>query len=261
MKTLKDYEYFRTKLGVQYWGKWEKVLPLIKTKIDLLYVDPPYNFLTGGQKGFYNRDKETIMQKLKRTFGHRFNPDKFLQAIIDQQNQKGFLINMYIWTNKQLIPKYLNWCLDNKMTFNILGWNKQNCPPLWKNNYMPDTEYVLFFRKKGAYFNSNFKDPKIYKKFISTTVNTNRGKFDHPTPKPEKVIKNHILVSTPAGGVVLDTHSGSGTTGTVCEKLGLRWICIDKEKNYCEMTKNRINKITKIERQNKIIKSDIIKLF
>lgn len=255
MKRLKDYEYFRTANGVLYHGDCLKILPLIKTKIDLIYTDPPYYFLAGGEKGFYNRDKETIMDKLKRTFGHKFKPEDFLKTIIDQQNERNFTTNLYIWTNKQLIPKYLNWAIENKLSFNILTWHKQNCPPLWKNNYVPDTEYCLFFREKGAYFNSTFKDINIYRKWVATTVNTNRGEFDHPTPKPEKVIYNHIKVSTPAGGTVADLYGGSGTTAAVCEKLGLRWILFEKEKKYCEMTKNRINKIKKIKYKNKTIET------
>ena len=50
MKQLKDYEYFRTDLGVLYKGDCLEILPLINSEInnknidtiDLVLADPPY---------------------------------------------------------------------------------------------------------------------------------------------------------------------------------------------------------------------------
>lgn len=219
---------------MHYKGDNAKIIPLIKEKIHLLYTDPPYYFLAGGKKGFYQRNDKTIMDKLDESFGHTFDPGPFLLQLDKFIDDTEFIPNIYFWTNKQLIPQYLNWAIDHGFSFNILGWVKQNCPPLWKNNYLPDTEYCLFFRKKGAYFNSTYKNISTYRKWQFTTVNTNRGMFDHPTPKPEKVCVNHIRISAKPGHVVLDPFAGSGTTGLICEKLGINYILIEKEKKYCD---------------------------
>ena len=43
MKTLKDYEYYRTDLGVLYCGDCLEILPLIPdNSVDLVLTDPPY---------------------------------------------------------------------------------------------------------------------------------------------------------------------------------------------------------------------------
>lgn len=43
------------------------------------------------------------------------------------------------------------------------------------------------------------------------------------------------------GGFQLAAHwCGSGTTGVACENLNRHWICIEKELEYCEIAKKRI---------------------
>jgi adenine-specific DNA-methyltransferase len=44
------------------------------------------------------------------------------------------------------------------------------------------------------------------------------------TPKPEKLIKRILELSTLPGDLVLDSFAGSGTTGAVAHKMGRRWI-------------------------------------
>ena len=64
---------------------------------------------------------------------------------------------------------------------------------------------------------------------------------NHPTVKPLKLIEYLCnLTKTPTGGTVLDLFAGSGTTGIACEKLGRKWILIEKEKEYCEISAKRI---------------------
>ena len=63
----------------------------------------------------------------------------------------------------------------------------------------------------------------------------------HPTVKPLKLMEYLCnLTKTPTGGTVLDLFAGSGTTGIACEKLGRKWILIEKEKEYCELSDKRI---------------------
>ncbi|HDY87416.1 MAG TPA: site-specific DNA-methyltransferase [bacterium] len=235
---IEKYRYYKNPNGTLYCSENKNVVPYIKEKIDLMYADPPYNFNAGGGKGFYRRPgKRTIIQKLKDSFGHKFNPKEFFDLTDSIPKFKPW--NIYVWTNKKLMPVYLNWALKNKMNFNILTWHKMNCPPLWKNNYLPDTEYLLFFRKKGAYFDSTLNIDK-YRKYWITTVNT-LNKFNHPCPKPLDITLAPIEISCPPGGLVCDPYSGTGTTIVACERLGRRWISIERTKEYCETQAKRID--------------------
>jgi tRNA G10 N-methylase Trm11 len=63
----------------------------------------------------------------------------------------------------------------------------------------------------------------------------------HPTVKPIKLMEYLCtLTRTPTGGVVLDPFMGSGTTGVACVNTGRDFIGIEKEADYFEIAKRRI---------------------
>ena len=47
------------------------------------------------------------------------------------------------------------------------------------------------------------------------------------TPKPERLLLRIIEIATNPGDIVLDSFSGSGTTGAVAHKMGRRWIMVE----------------------------------
>jgi adenine-specific DNA-methyltransferase len=47
------------------------------------------------------------------------------------------------------------------------------------------------------------------------------------TPKPERLLKQILHISTNPGDLVLDSFAGSGTTGAVAHKMGRRWIMVE----------------------------------
>lgn len=47
------------------------------------------------------------------------------------------------------------------------------------------------------------------------------------TPKPERLLKRVLELSSLPGDIVLDSFSGSGTTGAVAHKMGRRWIMVE----------------------------------
>lgn len=47
------------------------------------------------------------------------------------------------------------------------------------------------------------------------------------TPKPERLLKRILELSTLKGDIVLDSFAGSGTTGAVAHKMGRRWIMVE----------------------------------
>jgi len=65
----------------------------------------------------------------------------------------------------------------------------------------------------------------------------------HPTQKPVALFEYFIKTYTNENEIVLDNVSGSGTTAVAAENLNRRWICIEKELKYCEITKERLDRI------------------
>lgn len=62
----------------------------------------------------------------------------------------------------------------------------------------------------------------------------------HPTVKPIKLMEYLCRLVCPPGGTVLDPFMGSGTTGCAAAKLGFNFIGIEREQEYIEIAKKRI---------------------
>jgi modification methylase len=69
------------------------------------------------------------------------------------------------------------------------------------------------------------------------------GRKAHSTQKPEALLYRIILASSNPGDVVLDPFFGSGTTGAVAKKLGRRWIGVERDAEYVELARRRIDAI------------------
>lgn len=63
---------------------------------------------------------------------------------------------------------------------------------------------------------------------------------EHTASYPEKLVELCILMGCPAGGVVCDIFSGSGTTGLVAARLGREFIGIELNPDYIRMAERRI---------------------
>jgi site-specific DNA-methyltransferase (adenine-specific) len=66
----------------------------------------------------------------------------------------------------------------------------------------------------------------------------------HPTVKPTELMKYLIRLVTPKGGVVLDPFMGSGSTGKAAVREGMEFIGIEREEEYYEIAKQRIENET-----------------
>ena len=66
------------------------------------------------------------------------------------------------------------------------------------------------------------------------------GRKAHPTQKPEALLHRILIATTNPGDVVLDPFFGTGTTGAVAERLGRRWIGIERERDYVLAAEDRI---------------------
>jgi site-specific DNA-methyltransferase (adenine-specific) len=80
-------------------------------------------------------------------------------------------------------------------------------------------------------------------------VNSASGKFgsekapsknNHPTVKPTDLMLYLIRLVTPKGGTTLDPFMGSGSTGKAATRGGFDFIGIEREKDYMEIAKTRI---------------------
>jgi len=75
---------------------------------------------------------------------------------------------------------------------------------------------------------------------ISRVMPASSEYIDYNTQKPEKLLARIIDSSCPDDGIVADFFGGSGTTASVAEKLGRRWITSDIGKPSCMIMRKRL---------------------
>jgi adenine-specific DNA-methyltransferase len=74
-------------------------------------------------------------------------------------------------------------------------------------------------------------------------IHVNGEGVDYPTQKPEALLERILLASSNPGAVVLDCFVGSGTTLSVAQKLGRRWIGCDINKGAIQTSSKRLQTI------------------
>ena len=73
----------------------------------------------------------------------------------------------------------------------------------------------------------------------------------HPTQKPVPLLEYLIKTYTNEGDTVLDNCMGSGSTGVACLRTGRRFIGIEKDPQYFEIAKERLEK-EQIQNENPV---------
>jgi len=73
----------------------------------------------------------------------------------------------------------------------------------------------------------------------------------HPTQKPQELLKRIILASTDKGDLILDPFTGSSTTGIMAIKLGRKFVGIDTEKEYLDLSIQRFEDLSEVKKEEK----------
>ena len=74
--------------------------------------------------------------------------------------------------------------------------------------------------KEGVSLDSIWED-------VPSLQGSSDERLNYSTQKPSKLLERIISASCPEGGIVADFFGGSGTTASVAEKLGRKWIISD----------------------------------
>lgn len=198
--------------------------------VDLVVMDPPYllNINKMKKTSTFNKYANDLIN-LKDGFDI-----KVLDLIIPKMKK----VNMYIYCSKRQIKDLLDYFMNKNCNYEVLTWHKKNPSPLIHNNYLPDTEYVIFAREKGVKLYGNYYTKRKY--YISGTNQADKKKWQHPTIKPLQFIENHIINSSQEGDLILDCYCGSGTTLVGAIKSKRNFIGFEIDKNYYEIAKHRV---------------------
>src|SRR5690606_5697698 len=99
-----------------------------------------------------------------------------------------------------------------------------------KNNNQPRLKRFLSEVRAGIvpqtiWLHSEVGNTQEAKKEVMAVVPSDVEVFQ--TPKPERLLKRILEISTNTGEWVMDSFAGSGTTGAVAHKMGRRWIMVE----------------------------------
>ena len=207
----------------------DKLKEIQDNSIDLIVTDPPYDVDTKGA-GVYGS-----VAQFKQI---ECMADGFKDEVLDELCRVMKKINIYLFcSQKQLLP-LINYFTDKKCNWNLLTWHKTNPIPTCNNKYLPDTEYILFFREKGVKIQGTYDTKKTY--FITPTNAKDKERYQHPTCKPVEILQNFIVNSSNENDVVLDPFMGSGSTGVACINTHRNFIGIEINAKYYETAKTRL---------------------
>jgi len=97
----------------------------------------------------------------------------------------------------------------------------------------------------GHYYFTEEKTNDLYypKSILEISNSSNKHKTMHPTQKPVALLEYLIKTYTLEDETVLDSCMGSGSTGVACKNLNRKFIGIEKDKQYFDIAKQRIESI------------------
>lgn len=229
-----------------------EVLKTLKpNSIDLIFADPPY-FLSNGGKSIHSGK---VVSVNKGDWDDKSKYDNHLD-FTKEWLQQSFRVLKYggsIWISGTVhnifdVKNYLDE-IGFKI-INIVVWHKSDPPPLiYKNKFKFSYELIIWAKKDGKH-TFNYKDmfsavgEEMQDVWTIPAVGMSEKKFGyHPTQKPEALLERIIKACSNEGDIVLDPFSGSGTTCYAAKRLNRKYIGIEKEKEYFNISKRRIDSI------------------
>lgn len=214
------------------------------SSVDLIIADPPYNL---GKD--YGNNVDT-----KNWCEYQIFTKDWLTESVRVLKPTG---SIYVFMGVRFISR-LFMLLEDEFHLNFNGWITWHYTQGMgrKNGFSPRHEDILFFTKSSK-FTFNLDDVRIPQKYFRQRNNmsgANPGdvwqfshvhycsaeREPHPTQKPEALIARMINASSNCQDLVVDPFVGSGTTCRVADVLERRWIGIDINPEYVELSKNRI---------------------
>lgn len=215
------------------------------SSIDLILTDPPYNlanYSTGNMKFEWRAE---INNDVAEWDEKPLNPSEFANEFKRILKPTG---NIFIFCSYNLLGEYHKSLDPLFNTFQFMVWHKTNpIPNIRKSSFLNSCELIVCCWDKGHTW--NFKRQNEMHNFIETPicmgkerVKNKEGKNAHPTQKPLSVLKHIIEISTNENDIVLDCFNGVGSTGEASLMLNRRYIGIDLDDEYIELSKERLSK-------------------
>lgn len=226
--------------------------------VDLIFADPPYNLMLGGALTRPDNSKVDGVDADWDQCGSFAEYDAQMRAWMEQARRvlkpdgALWVIGSYhnVFRLGAMIQDLGFWMLNDVI------WRKTNPMPNFKGTRLTNAHETLIWAGRSKHSKPTF-NYEVMKRLNDDTqmrsdwtlpICTGRerlknedGKKAHPTQKPEALLFRVILMSTKPGDLIVDPFFGTGTTGVVAKKLGRHFFGIERDPEYVDLARRRID--------------------
>lgn len=247
-------------------GDEQTGMPSMRGKIDLIYIDPPYDSKADYRTkinlpGMELEQKPNVIEQFAYSDTWKEGTVSYLKMIYPR-----LYLMRELLSDKGTIYVHLDWHVGHYVKVlmdEIFGKNNLVNEIIWcyksggvgEQGYAKKHDTILIYKKNNEFiFNTPkeksymmpgsgknpaqtyYKDEhgtytivnvKDYWTDIGILATSSFERVGYATQKPEALLKRIIEASSNKNSIVADFFAGSGTTGAVAEKLGRRWIMSD----------------------------------
>lgn len=268
--------YFKIKDFELYLGDSLKILELFpEESVDMIFADPPYNLSNGGftvhagrmvsvNKGDWDKSKGfsddyefhyNWLKACKRVL--KPNGTLWVSGTYHSIYQCGHalqslgyhILNDISWFKPNAAPNLscryftashetLIWARKSKSAKHVFNYNLMKN---WEKNYKKSFQCVYCKRNSEHELFHQFAKQMRSVWAINPPPPEEKKHTKHPTQKPLALLERIITASTNKGDLILDPFTGSSTTGLAAVKLGRKFVGIDTEKKYLDLSIKRFN--------------------
>lgn len=256
-----------------------------ESSVDMIFADPPY-FLSSGSFTCQNGKMVSVKKGnwdlsngTKKNFKFHLSWIKESRRILKPNGtiwisgtyhsiyQCGFaleiekfhFLNDIAWFKPNASPNLscrfftashetLLWARKEKKAKHIFNYKEMvdwanNCQKEIKCRHCGKSDRYEILHEKGKQMRSVWA--------INTPQITEKTFGKHPTQKPLELLKRIVLASTNKGGLILDPFTGSSTIGLAAHLFGRKFIGIDTEEKYLDLSIKRFEELEKNMRSEK----------
>ncbi len=229
----------------------DEIERLPPSSVDMVFADPPYGLSNdgitckSGRVACVNKGEWDRSQGLEADHAFAQQWLKLLRRVMKPAAT--------IWVSGTYHVIYSVGFAMQELGYHIINdicWFKPNAPPNMSCRCFTASHETLLWAKldrdsKHTFNYVTMKENNAGKQMRTMWEVTAPGAKEkalgsHPTQKPIALLERCILASTSEGDCVLDPFCGSGTTGVAALRHGRRFVGIERDPKYMDLTTRRI---------------------